>query len=149
MKSVTEFPTFTLNKGLAAKAALATEGKNAEEIQASLGETFKYEGDKLKHFVNALEVAGQNKDVLKRVVVISLSEGEKAPAKAVQVEDFHYVPEFLITTKPAPAVKADAKGRGGKGRGQGGRGEKKNDSPWGPSPEEAAAKKAKGAAAKA
>lgn len=146
MKSVTEFPTFTLNKGLAAKAALTTEGKNAEEIQTSLGETFKYEGDKLKHFVNALEVAGQNKDVLKRVVVISLSEGEKAPAKAVQVEEFHYVPEFLITAKPVSA-KTDAKGRGGKGRGgKGGRGEKKSDSPWGPSPEEAAAKKSKAAA---
>jgi hypothetical protein len=60
MKSVTEFANFTLNKGLQAKATLLAEGKSPEEVQTSLGETFKFEGDKLKYFVNALEVAGQN-----------------------------------------------------------------------------------------
>lgn len=147
MKSVTEFPTFILNKGLAAKTALTTEGKNAEEILTSIGEAFKFEGDKLKHFVNALEVAGQNTEVLKRVVVMSLNEGEKAPAKAIQVEEFHYVPEFLITAKPVVADKGDGKGGRGKGRGGQGRGEKKGGSPWGMSPEEIAAKKGKSAAA--
>jgi hypothetical protein len=141
MKSVTEFAIFTLNKGLAAKAALAAEGKSPEEIQTSLGETFKLEGDKLKYFVNALDVAGQNQQNLKRVFVISLSEGESAPAKATQVEEFHYVPEFLNTVKPVAAA-ADAKGGRGKGGrgGGGGRGEKKGGSPWGMSPEEKAAK---------
>ncbi|MNL18829.1 hypothetical protein D3C87_1399940 [compost metagenome] len=134
-----------MNKGLAAKAALTAEGKSAEEIQTSIGESFKMEGDKLKYFINALEVAGQNQKDLKRVYVISLNEGEKAPAKATQLEELHYVPEFLITAKPA-APAADAKGgRGGKGgnRGGGRGGEKKGGSPWGMSPEEKAAKNKK------
>lgn len=141
MKSVTEFAVFTLNKGLAAKAALATQGKSPEEIQASLGETFKLEGDKLKYFVNALDVAGQNQTDLKRVYVITLAEGESAPAKATQVEEHYYVPEFLNTAKPAPATETKGGRGGGKGgRGGGGRGEKKGGSPWGMTPEEKAAK---------
>jgi hypothetical protein len=150
MKSVTEFNYFTLNKGLAAKTALANEGKAAEEIQTSLGEAFKFEGEKLTHFVNALDVVAQNNNnTLKRVVVMSLNEGEKAPAKAVQVEAFHYVPEFVATAKPVVAEEAGHKGRGKGPRGGGRGGEKKGGSPWGMSPEEIAAKKGKGAAPKA
>ena len=146
MKSVTEFMNFTLANGLKAKTALAAEGKTPEEIQTSLGETFKMEGDKLKHFFNAIDVAGQNPDKLKRVLVVNLAEGETAPAKAVQVEEAHYVPEFLIETKFAPPVKAEKGGRppqrgGGKGNSTAPKG-----SPWGMTPEEKALK-AKGAAA--
>jgi len=142
MKAVTEFPSYTLTKGITAKNALAAEGKTPEEIQASLGETFKFEGDKLKHFINAVDVAGQNGTNLKRVLVVSLNEGEATPAKSTKVEEHYYVPEFLITSAPAP--KADAKGgrhgggRGGGPKGKGGGGPKA--SPWGLSPEEKAAK---------
>ena len=143
MKSVTEFPSFTLNQGLKAKAALSAEGKTPEEIQTSLGETFKYEGDKLKYFTHALDVAGQNTENLKRVLVLSLAEGENAPPKATKLEEMHYLPEFHVDHKAQAARKVDDKkgGRGGKGRG-GDRGKK--ESPWGPSPEEKAAKAAKG-----
>ena len=48
MKSITEFPNSTLQKVLAAKAAIATEGKTPEEITAAMGESLKLEGDKLK-----------------------------------------------------------------------------------------------------
>ena len=78
MKSVTEFTNFTLAQGLKAKTALTAEGKNAEEIQQSLGATFKLEGDKLKYFFNAIDVAGQNMESLRRVLVVSLAEGENA-----------------------------------------------------------------------
>ncbi len=146
MKSVTEFPNFTLAQGLKAKTALSGEGKTPEEIQESLGQTFKLEGDRLKHFVAAIDVAGANTENLKRVIVMSLNEGENAPAKAVKVEEHYYVPDFHVTAKPA-AAKADAKG--GRGGGRGGRGGRdggkggggKKESPWGPSPEEKAAKK--------
>jgi hypothetical protein len=144
MKAVTEFPSYTLTKGITAKNALTAEGKTPEDIQASIGETFKYEGDKLKHFINAVDVAAQNGTNLKRVLVVSLNEGEATPAKSTKVEEHYYVPEFLITAAPAPQ-KTDAKGgRPGGGRGGGG-GKGKGSgapksSPWGLSPEEKAAK---------
>lgn len=147
MKAVTEFPSYTLTKAVTTKAALAAEGKSPEEIQASLGESFKLEGDKLKHFVAAVDVAAQNPQNLRRVLVVSLSEGEKIPMKAVKVEEHHYVPEFLVMPSAKPA-EGDSKGgrRGGPGKGKGAGGPK--SSPWGLSPEEKAAKN-KGAAAKA
>lgn len=148
MKSVTEFPNFTLTQAIKAKATLSAEGKSPEEIQTSLGETFKMEGDKLKHFISAIDVAGQNPENLKRVVVLSLNEGETAPAKSTKVEEFHFVPEYYQDPK-ARAAAADAKdggrgGRGGRGGGRGGPGGKggggPKSSPWGLSPEEKAAK---------
>lgn len=138
MKSVTEFPVFTLDRGLKAKAALAAEGKSPEEIQTSLGETFKYEGDKLKHFLNAMDVASANTADLRRVVVITLADGERVPAKATKVEEHHYVPEFNL--KAAPASSGGKDQRGGRGGRRGG-GDSKKGSPWGLSPEEKAAKK--------
>lgn len=140
MKAVTEFPGFVLTKALTTKTALAAEGKTPEEISASLGETFKLEGDKLKYFVNAIDVAGQNPKDLRRVMVVSLNEGEAAPAKATQVEEMYYIPEALVLAAAPKA--ADPKGgrprRGGKGGGD------KKGSPWGLSPEEKAAKKGGG-----
>ena len=141
MKNVTEFPTHTLTKGASTKAALAAEGKSPEEIQASLGESFKFEGDKLKHFVAAIDVATQNPQNLRRVLVVTLAEGEKVPPRAAKVEEHYYIPEALVTAAPKP--KEDFKG--GKGKGRGGKGGGPKSSPWGLSPEEKAAKN-KGAA---
>jgi hypothetical protein len=149
MKSVTEFPNFKLAQGLSAKTALAAEGKSPEEIQTSIGEKFKLEGDKLKYFINAIEVAGQNMEKLTRVLVVSFVEGEKLPPKATKLEELHYVPEFQAEPKKKEEVKdAKAGGRGGPGggKGRGGPGGKgggkPKESPWGISPEEKAAKKA-------
>ena len=143
MKSVTEFFTFKIVKGIDAKKALETEGKSPEEVEQSLGETFKFEGDKLKHFLNCMEVASTNMENLMSVQVVSLNEGETIPDKAVKMEEHYYVPEFK-SSKPAPA-KAAVKSK------DGGKGGKKNKgpkpSPWGMSPEELAAKKGKGKAA--
>lgn len=145
MKLITEFSVFNLNKALALKSNLSAEGKSPEEIQENLATTYKLEGDKLKFFVNALDVASQNQTSLKRVFVATLTEGETQPAKAVQIEEHFYVPEFIAPPKPAAA--AGAPGRGGKGGGRGGPGGKGGDkvktSPWGMSPEEIAAKKGK------
>lgn len=143
MKSVTEFSNFILSQGLKSKTALAAEGKTPEEIQASLGEKFKFEAEKLTYFVNALEVAGQNTENLNRVRVVSIAEGESAPAKSTKVEEMHYFPEFFVKHNPAAATDLKNKGKGrqgGKGGGGGGK-----ESPWGMSPEQKAAKK--GAAA--
>lgn len=144
MKSVTEFASFILIKGLEAKTALVTEGKTPEEIQAKLGESFKFEGDKLKHFTAALEVAGQNLENLSRVLVVSLNEGESAPAKAVKVEEHHYVPEFKIAPRTTIANKADIQKNAGKGGPGGKKHSGPKESPWGLSPEQKAAKKGAG-----
>ena len=138
MKSVTEFPSHKLAQGLSAKTALAAEGKSPEEIQAGIGEKFKFEGDKLKHFVAALDVAEANPEKLARVLVVSLNEGETAPPKATKVEEHHYVPEFVKDPKPVMMTRTDPKG-GAKGGPKKQSGPK--ESPWGLSPEQKLAKK--------
>lgn len=144
MKSVTEFPTHKLVQGNKAKADLAAAGKSPEEISTALGESFKYEGDKLKHFVNAMEVATQNPDKLARVLVVQLNEGESAPPKAVKVEDFHYVPDFMQEARKPVMTKTDPKaaGKGRQGGGKGGKGGgRAKETPWGIIPEQKETKK--------
>ena len=152
MKSVTEFANVTLSAGLKAKEALTTEGKSPEEIHAGLGEKFKMEGDKLKHFVNALEVATTHKDNLKRVLVQSYGEGENTPPKSVKVEEHHYTPDFHVEAKKAAPAKEEGRGggRGGRGGDRGGKGKGgPKESPWGLSEEQKKEKKAAQAAAAA
>lgn len=141
MRSVTEFPIHKLTEATKLKASLTAEGKTPEEVSVGLGEKFKYEGDKLKHFLNAIEVAIQNPERLHRVTVVALNEGENAPAKAVKVDEFHYVPEFGSDPRPVNKEKAPPPGsqRGDK-KGKGG----PKESPWGLSPEQKAAKKGGG-----
>jgi hypothetical protein len=141
MKSITEFALHTLTKGLADKAAMTAEGKSPEDTAAALGTSFKYEGDKLKHFVAALDVAGANQENLSRVLVVQVNEGETAPAKSVKVEEFHYVPEFKSAPRPITMSRTDPKGGGGKKTGGGGgKDGRPKTSPWGLTPEEKAAK---------
>ncbi len=136
MKAVTEFPSFVLAKGQTSKTALTAEGKSPEEIQTSLAESFKFEAEKVKHFVAAMDVAAQNLNNLRRVLVVSLAENESAPAKAVKVEEHYYIPEFLIMASSKPTETKGGR-RGGKGKGG------PKSSPWGLSPEEKAAKNSK------
>ena len=142
MKSVTEFWAATLNKGLKSKEALTAEGKSPEEIQTAIGEAFKYEGDKLKYFIAAMDVAAQNQEKLSRVLVVSLNEGETAPPKAVKVDETHYIPDFAVAARPVNLTKADPRQQGGGKKGGQGKGPK--TSPWGLTPEEKAAKKGGG-----
>jgi hypothetical protein len=144
MKAVTEFSVFTLNKALQTKAALTAEGKTPEEIQENLGQSFKLEGEKLGYFIQSLEIASTNSQNLKRVLIVRLNDGEKAPAKAVQIEELHFVPEFFLQTKPvAPVAAPNSKGSrpGGRGNKAGSGGPK--GSPWGLTPEEKALKNRK------
>lgn len=133
MKSITEFPSYILIKGLSAKDALAAAGKSPEEIQQSLGESFKFENEKLKHFVTAIDVASKNTQNLRRVLVLGFNEGETTPQKAIKVEEHYYLPEFLLTMTAKPESNSR---KGGRDKGKGG----PKSSPWGLSPEEKAAK---------
>lgn len=138
MKSVTEFWSVNLNKGLKAKADLVAGGKTPEEIQAALGEAFKMEGDKLKHFINAMEVATQNPEKLAKVLVVTVAEGETAPPKAVKIEETHYIPEFMAEARKVNTEKFDRNAASKGKKREGG----PKSSPWGLTPEEKAAKKA-------
>lgn len=144
MKSITEFQPATLLKVLATKNTLSAEGKTAEEISAAIGETFKYEGDKIKYALAAAELA-KDKTSIRRVLVATFAEGEKPAPNYQQVEDTYYLVE-AFNAKPIVLEKVDARGprRGGGGQNKGG----PKGSPWGMSPEEKAAKN-KPAAAKA
>ena len=135
MKSITEFQPSTLLKVLAAKTALTAEGKTAEEISAAIGETFKYEGDKIKYALAAAELA-KDKTSIRRVLVATFAEGEKPAPNYQQVEDIYYMVE-AFNAKPVVMEKADARGprRGGDKNKSG-----PKSSPWGMSPEEKAAK---------
>ncbi len=140
MKSITEFAQPVLQKVLAAKTALASEGKTPEEIAAALGETFKLEGDKLKYIQAAADLV-VDKQSVRRVMVASFAEGETAPAKYQKIEDTYYLVETLDLTKPAPAAPTKGGGRGGPRQGGNRSGGGPKGSPWGASPEEIEAKK--------
>jgi hypothetical protein len=137
MKSVTEFWSVNLNKGLKAKAELTAGGKTPEEIQTEIGTAFKMEGDKLKHFINAMEVASQNPDKLAQVLVVTVAEGETAPPKAVKIEETHYVPVFMAEARKVVTEKFDRNAASKGKKREGG----PKSSPWGLTPEEKAAKK--------
>lgn len=128
MKTITEFDGFTLKRGLQKMEELASQSKTAEEIPALLTEAFKYEGDKLKFFQHALDIAkargASAQDCrVKRVIVLTLAEGEKAPQGTEQREEQYYLHE-MFPTPPRPEKgrgRFEGKGRG-KGRGKGKRG---------------------------
>ncbi len=139
MKSITEFQPMTLQKVLNAKIALVAEGKTAEEISTAIGETFKYEGDKIKYALAAADLFA-GKESVRRILVASFAEGETAAPNYQQIEDVYYSVEIFNAKVAAPAEKTDS--RGGPRRGAGGGNSKSGpkSSPWGMSPEEKAAK---------
>jgi hypothetical protein len=147
MKSITEFTPFLLQKVLTTKTQLLADGKTEEEVSASIGETFKIEGDRLKYALAASDLVKDKSDV-RRILVVSFAEGEATPAQYQKIDENYYLVEALNLTKPMPS--SDKGKRGGpRGKGTGG----PKSSPWGMSPEEKEAKNnkavAKAAAAKA
>lgn len=105
MKTVTEFAGPTLKNAAKIKQELITAGKTPEELPQAMGEALKLEGDKLNFILNALEVVGTRLDDLKRVVVLSPTEGEKVTGNGVQKGEQYYRPEHY------PPL--HGKGRGG------------------------------------
>lgn len=128
MKTLTEFATPTLKNAHAKKQELTAAGKTAEELPAALGEALKIEGDKLTYLLAALELVGEKTHDLKRVVVSSLAEGEKAPSSAKLVgEKYYTVEHYAPINKGGP--REDARGGRDKGRrdGKGGKGGKRGE----------------------
>lgn len=138
----TETPATETTTEAPAVEAAATETATAEtteapknDVKTAMGEAFKLEGDKLDMFMAAVESASGRRANLKRVIVMTLNEGEKAPQHAVEKDGKYYLAEYFY--QPAPARKKfDGKGgkfggkgkRGGKGgKGRGGRGDNRGE----------------------
>jgi hypothetical protein len=124
MKAITEFNVFNLKRAITLKGELSTQGKTPEEISTSIGESFKLEGDKLKAFVNSLDLVNDKTEGLKRVMVVTFAEGEAVPERFQKVDEQHFMLEYFQAPRP-PAPKEEdgkrgGKGRGGPNRGQGG-----------------------------
>jgi hypothetical protein len=109
MKTITEFYGANLGRALKKTRELTTAGKTAEEIPQAIGEEFKLEGDKLKLFMQALEVIKIKSDQLKRVVVIQLAENDKLPNGATKKDEYCFLPEYF----PAPPRADKGPHRGG------------------------------------
>lgn len=134
---------------VAPEAAAEAPAPSAEEAAAAaVGEALKMEGDKLKHFMAALNLVRAKPHGVKRVVVMTIAETEKAPSGSKKDGEHFYLAEYY----PQPAGQQPrGKGRGDrddkrgggrdgkrKGRGGGGRGgdrDRGGDRPRGPRPE--------------
>jgi hypothetical protein len=129
MRTITEFATIALKNALAKKQELTTAGKTAEELPAAMGEALKIEGDKLTHLMGALEAINDNiAGDLKRVIVSSLNEGEKAPSSAKQIgEKYYTVEHYPPIQKKGAQAEGGREGRGGRRDGKGGRDGKRGD----------------------
>lgn len=141
MKTLTEFSGFALREAHAKskeiQAALGTEGKSAEELtiahgdalSAFLSEKFKLEGDRLTLFARAVELSAKKPkemENLKRVVVYTLTEGEKTSG-SVHVDGAHgFIAEYLppVRGKGQQDRRQSGSKHGGPG-GKDGKGDKK------------------------
>ncbi len=123
MKTITEFAGTTLKNALNVVEILTKESKTPEEIAAQLTQIFKAEGDKLKHLQAAMDVSKGRQEGLKRVVVLTLDEKDKAPQNAEKREENHYLCEFFPgdpnSQRRRGAGRDGFDGRDGRGGGRG------------------------------
>lgn len=123
MKTLTEFTAMSLKQASQLKADLTQQGKTPEELPTALGESLKIEGDRLTFLLNALETVGTKMADLKRVLVFSAAEGEKAPQGTVlKGEPAHgYLVEYYVSLakKGDGKIQHDPRDDGKKPRGKG------------------------------
>ena len=121
----------------APEAVLAEAAKptplSPEEIQSQLStalqEAHSLEGDRLTYVQNALELLSNRVEGLKRVIVLSLAENEKAPKGALKKGDLYYVIEYFPSAQPKaapPRFAGRGEGRDGKRKGRG-KGKRRDD----------------------
>lgn len=126
MKTLTEFSAGVLLNAVKTKKDLIAAGKTPEELPAAMGEALKVEGDRLAHLMAAVEVVESKTSDLKRVVVIKLNEGEKAPSSALAKGDLYFLSEYYPPLHPPKNARhgrgpRDHRDRDGKRKGKRGR----------------------------
>ena len=125
MKTLTEFSGFVLKEAMTKKAALGTEGKSEEEIQAGVNELLKLDDTKVGFYKNVVDMTSSRVDRVKRVVVaVKASETEKVPENYIEREGHFYLVEYFPEAGRAPARggREDRDFRSGRGGGRDGRG---------------------------
>ncbi|MBU6154771.1 MAG: hypothetical protein KGP28_10755 [Bdellovibrionales bacterium] len=125
MKTLTEFSGFVLKEAVTKKAALATEGKSEEEIEARVNELLKLDEAKVGFYKNVVDMTSSRVDRVKRVVVaVKASETEKVPENYIEREGHFYLVEYFPEAGRAPARggRDDRDFRSGRGGGREGRG---------------------------
>lgn len=115
MKTLTEFSSSVIKAAIKAKQDLVTAGKTIEEIPAALGESLKLEGEKLTFVIGAIELVERKLEDLKRVVVMKLNEGEKAPGGVVQKGEHCFSAEYYPPLNPPKAAHGKDHRHDGKG----------------------------------
>lgn len=129
MKTITEFNGFDLQATAKKAQEFTASGKTPEETQAAIGELKKIEGDKLKLYLQALDLSKAKSQGLKRIVVLTAAEAEKVPSGLQKVDDHYFLLEYFPEPPGSqkggrfPGKRGDKKGRGGK-RGRGRRGDR-------------------------
>ncbi len=114
MKTITEFPGMNLKNAAKTRQDLMTSGKTLEELPQALGEALKLEGNKLTCLMDSLEIIDTKFEDLKRVVVFTLNEGEKAPQGLTQKGDHYFLVEYYPSLTPKKPTQDEQKGRSGK-----------------------------------
>jgi hypothetical protein len=118
MKTITEFTGSALKNALKARQDLVATGKTPEELPAALGEALKLEGDKLALIASVMDVVEKKMQDLKRVVVFTLQETEKAPSNAQKNGENYFSVEYfppMPGTQKRPGQGKDRDDRGGRG----------------------------------
>jgi hypothetical protein len=70
------------------------------DFKPIFAEQFKLDGEKLDFFMNAVELTKTKRRHLKRVVVLTLNEGEKPPVGAIEKDGKWYIVEYFYVPKP-------------------------------------------------
>jgi hypothetical protein len=128
MKTITEFNSIVFSDTLAKLQTWTTENKTAEEIETLVGEATKLEGERIKLLLNAVEITKTKMSHLKRVVVLTAAEGEKAPDGMIAKDAHFFLIEHHSTAPRKEAPKDDSfGGKGfGKDKKRGGNGNRDN-----------------------
>jgi len=99
MKTITEFSGFDLKAFLPKLTELTAAQKTPEEIEASFQEIKKYEADKTKWYLHALQLAKEDPAAVKRILVATAAEGEKVPSDYQKKDEHYFLIEFFPGAK--------------------------------------------------
>lgn len=110
MKTITQYFGPTIEPAQQYVKETLAQGKTEEENNALFAERFKFEGDKLKMFLAAVDATKDRLTGLKRIVVVSYAEGEKVQPNTIKKDEYHFALEYF----PAAQAEMNRRDRGGR-----------------------------------